>query len=86
MIGGLYQFPVVAEVYVFLHHVQTDSSAGPSSYPTGGNRTTLPRLKLFLIKLHIGEFHFSLFHRAFYITNVSFTPTHALVLSYNKIT
>jgi len=28
----------------------------------------------------------SLFHRALYITIVSFTPTHALVLSYNKIT
>jgi len=28
----------------------------------------------------------SLFHRAFFITIVSLTPTHALVLSYTKIT
>jgi len=28
----------------------------------------------------------SLFHRTFFITIVSLTPTHALVLSYTKIT
>ena len=46
MIGVLYQFPVGAEVSVFLYRVQR-LRCRPSSHPTGGNRTTLPRLKFF---------------------------------------
>jgi len=38
------------------------------------------------VEIRLNFFQISLFHRAFFITIVSLPPTHALVLSYTKIT